>query len=167
MEGERSPVIEEVVGGEKEVSRQEETLTGSSSRDASSDKFGYCTEAQGKESETVDPHESSRSYDFGASTVTIGRISQLETLGYFAKGSTCEPGEEVVPEPADDEAIIFEEFFTAGLRMSPQPVLADILVKFHMRLHQLTLNSLTQLSKYFRAVMSFSGEPSSDGFAKR
>jgi hypothetical protein len=102
-----------------------------------------------------------------ASTVIIGRISQLETLGYFAKGSTCEPGEEVVPEPADDEAIIFEEFFTAGLRMSPQPVLTDILVKFHMRLHQLTLNSLTQLSKYFRAVMSFSGEPSSDGFAKR
>jgi hypothetical protein len=51
--------------------------------------------------------------------------------------------------------------------MPPQPVLADILVKFHVRLHQLTLNSLAQLSKYFRAVKSFSGEPSSDGFAKR
>jgi hypothetical protein len=30
-----------------------------------------------------------------------------------------------------------------------------------------TLNAFAQLSKYFWAVMSFSGEPSSDGFMKR
>jgi hypothetical protein len=35
-----------------------------------------------------------------------------------------------------------------------------------MQLHQLTLNAFAQLSKYFWAVMSFGGVPSSDGFVK-
>jgi hypothetical protein len=33
--------------------------------------------------------------------------------------------------------------------------------------HQLTLNTFAQLSKYFWAIMSFSGKPSGDGFVKR
>jgi hypothetical protein len=36
-----------------------------------------------------------------------------------------------------------------------------------VQLHQLTPNAIAQLSKYFWAVLSFGGEPSSDGFAKR
>jgi hypothetical protein len=88
-------------------------------------------------------------------------------LGYFAEGSAREPGEEVVLEPIGDGATIFEEFFTAGLQMPPQPVLADILVKFRVQLHQLTPNAFAQLSKYFWAVMNFDGEPSSSGFVKR
>jgi hypothetical protein len=45
--------------------------------------------------------------------------------------------------------------------------LTDILVKFRVQLHQLTLNAFTQLSMYFWTVMSFDGEPSSDEFVKR
>jgi hypothetical protein len=54
MQVERSPVVEEVVGGEMEVSQPEETTTGSSSGDASSDKSGDGTDAQGEDSEAVD-----------------------------------------------------------------------------------------------------------------
>jgi hypothetical protein len=97
----------------------------------------------------VDPHESSRSNDFGPSNVTVGHIRQLEALGYFVEGSTREPGEEVIPKPIVDEAIVFEEVFASGLRMSPYPALTDILVKFHVQLHQLTPNAFTQFSKYF------------------
>jgi hypothetical protein len=43
--------------------------------------------------------------------------------GYFADGIGHEPGEETIPDPDDDEAIMFEEFFTVGLRMPPYPVL--------------------------------------------
>jgi tRNA A37 threonylcarbamoyladenosine synthetase subunit TsaC/SUA5/YrdC len=32
--------------------------------------------------------------------------------------------------PRADEAIVFDDFFTAGLRMPPHPVLLDILHKF-------------------------------------
>jgi hypothetical protein len=48
----------------------------------------------------------------------------------------------------------------------PHLVLIMILLKYRVQLHQLTLNAIAQLSKYFWAVLSLSGEPSSDGFAK-
>jgi hypothetical protein len=44
--------------------------------------------------------------------------------------------------------------------------LTDILVKFCVRLHQLTPNAFAQFSKYFWVVMSFGGKPSGDDFAK-
>jgi hypothetical protein len=37
--------------------------------------------------------------------------------GYFTEGMGREPGEETVLEPHPDEAVVFEEFFTTGLRM--------------------------------------------------
>jgi hypothetical protein len=97
----------------------------------------------------------------------VDRIQRLELLGYFTKDSMREPGEETISEPADNEAVVFEDFFATGLRMPPHLALTKILVKFWLQLHQLTPNAFTQLSKYFWAVMSFSGEPSSDGFVKR
>jgi hypothetical protein len=63
----------------------------------------------------IDLWKSGRSYDFGASTITVGHIRQLEVLIYFAEGSAREPGEETTPEPANDEAVVFEEFFAAWL----------------------------------------------------
>jgi hypothetical protein len=87
-------------------------------------------------------------------------------LGYFAEVSGCEPGKEVIPEPGNDEAVVFKEFFAAGLRMLSHPVLTDILLKFEVQLHQLTVNAFAQFSNYLWAMMSFSRKPSSDGFAK-
>jgi hypothetical protein len=52
-----------------------------------------------------------------------------------------ESGEEVVLEPAGDEAVVFEEFFAAGLRMPLQSVIVDNLVNFRVQLHQLTPNT--------------------------
>jgi tRNA A37 threonylcarbamoyladenosine synthetase subunit TsaC/SUA5/YrdC len=37
---------------------------------------------------------------------------------------------ESMPAPRVDEAIVFDDFFTTGLRMPPHPVLLDILRKF-------------------------------------
>jgi hypothetical protein len=108
-----------------------------------------------------------RNYFFGPSTVTVSRIHGMIDHGYFAKGMDRVPAEEVVPEPQPDEAVVFEEFFSAGLRMPPHLVLADILLKFQAQLHQLTANAMVQLSKYILAVMSFGGVLLADGFAKR
>jgi hypothetical protein len=73
MEGEHSPILD-VVGNEAEVSRPEATVTTTSSGDIMSGRSGDGTDAQGEESGAVDPRESARSYDFGALTVTVGRI---------------------------------------------------------------------------------------------
>jgi hypothetical protein len=50
--------------------------------------------------------------------------------------------------------------------MPLHPALTDILVKFHVQLHQLTPNAFAQFSKYFWVVMRFGGKPSGDDFAK-
>jgi hypothetical protein len=62
--------------------------------------------------------------------VTVSHIWQLESIGYFAEGSVHESGEETVPEPNTDEAIIFKEFFVVGLWMPPHPAFTEILLKF-------------------------------------
>jgi hypothetical protein len=87
--------------------------------------------------------------------------------GYFVDGMGHEPREETMPEPHVDEAVLFEEFFTASLRMPPHPVLAAILLKYQIQIHQLTPNAIVQLSKYIWVVTSFGGAPFAEGFAKR
>jgi hypothetical protein len=109
----------------------------------------------------------SHSYNFGLLTVTISCIREMTEQHYFVEGGARAPGQQTVPEPEDDEVIIFKEFFFARLRMPPHLVLVDILLKFQVQLHQLTPNTMLQLLKYFWAVTSFRGVPSADGFAKR
>jgi hypothetical protein len=81
--------------------------------------------------------------------VTVNHIHRMSSLHYFNKGDALAFREEVVPEPANDEEVVFKEFFTTRLRMPSRPTLADILHKFWLQLHQLTPNAIAQLSKYF------------------
>jgi hypothetical protein len=55
--------------------------------------------------------------------------------GYFVDGKAHAPGAEIVPEPDSNEAIMYEDFFVAGLRMPPHPTLADILLMFQAQMH--------------------------------
>jgi hypothetical protein len=71
-----------------------------------------------------------------------------------------------VPKPNDDEIVVYEDFFVAGLHMPLHPVPPDILLHFQVQLHQLTPNAIAQLSKYFWVVGSFGGVPSGSLFVK-
>jgi hypothetical protein len=108
-----------------------------------------------------------RSYYFGPSMITVSHIREMIDHGYFVEGMGRVPTEETILVHVVDEAVIFEEFFTTGLRMPPHPVLSDILLKFQVQLHQLTPNANGQLSKCIWAVASFGGVPSTDSFTKR
>jgi hypothetical protein len=59
MEGEHSPVLEEVVGGEVEVPQPEVTTTDSSSREDTCNRARDDTSDQDEESGAMDPRESS------------------------------------------------------------------------------------------------------------
>jgi hypothetical protein len=96
----------------------------------------------GSHGEAGDVMDGSWSFLFGPLTFTVNWICGLIDSGYFAKGMGHEPGQETIPEPHLDEVVIFEEFFTAGLRMPPHPVLADILLKFQIQIHKLTPNAI-------------------------
>jgi hypothetical protein len=57
--------------------------------------------------------------------------------------------------------VVFKDFFTAGLRIPPHTVLVDILHKFEVQLHQLTLNAIIQFSKFIWVVTFYRGRPKS------
>jgi hypothetical protein len=146
MEGEGSPIIDIMGDASKEPLL--EASTASSSSGASS--LGAASDVAKAEADvSVDPCELMRSYDFGASSVTVSRMWQLESLGYFAEGLARQLGEEMVPEPNPNEVVVFKDFFSAGLWMSPHPALTEILLKFWVQLHQLTPNTVAQMLKYF------------------
>jgi hypothetical protein len=155
MAGEGSPVLDVVEAVEaddpteevrpKELSRSSssdgssnsghESFTTSLSRSSSSDGSSNSghesfTTSRVEESAAIDPDEASRSYIFDPSAVTVSCIHVMASLCYFAEGDAWAPWEEVISEPADDEAVVFEEFYATGLRMPPQPTLTDILFKF-------------------------------------
>jgi hypothetical protein len=71
----------------------------------------------------------------------------------------AKPGAEMVLEPNDDKAVVYEDFFVTGLRMPPHPALVDILLHFQAQLHQLMPNAIAQLLKYLWAIGSFRGVP--------
>jgi hypothetical protein len=106
------------------------------------------------------------SYDFGWSKVTRGRISDLgNSFRFFLKGFARPPGLESVPVPKENEPVVFEEFFTTGLRIPTHPVLLDILRKFHVQLHQLTPNTIVQIRKFIWVVTYWGHHPNAEVFA--
>jgi hypothetical protein len=82
---------------------------------------------------------------FGSSSITVGKIKEMEEKGYFMRDEARALGAETVLEPCDDEAVVYDDFFVAGLCMPPHPALGDILLHFQAQLHQLTANIITQL----------------------
>jgi hypothetical protein len=73
-------------------------------------------------------------------------------------------GEETTPKPGKDEVVIFKSFFKAGLRFPLNKMIADVLKKFGIYLHQLTPNAIVRLSVYIWALRSQGVEPFAEGF---
>jgi hypothetical protein len=71
------------------------------------------------------------SYYFGQSTVTKARVMALESFAcYFLQEITRPPDAKSVPDPRENEVVVFENFFAADLRIPPHLILLDILRKF-------------------------------------
>ena len=62
--------------------------------------------------------------------------------------------------------MVFRDFFTAGLRFPCDVALPSILDIFSMKMHQLTPNSIIELSKFFWIQRTFEGQISADIFAR-
>jgi hypothetical protein len=86
--------------------------------------------------------ENSQTYNFRASTITLGRIKEIVEKGYFADGEAQAPGSDAASEPDCDEAVVYDDFFVAGLCMPPHLALANMLLMFQAQLHQLTPNAI-------------------------
>jgi hypothetical protein len=95
--------------------------------------------------------------EFGKSTITEGDMSKLMKLGYFSEAKkelVRFGGEEITPKPEKDEVVVFKSFFKAGLRFPLNGMIADVLKKFGIYLHQLTPNAIVRLSFHIWALRS-------------
>jgi hypothetical protein len=118
------------------------------------------------ESESAVPSKPSH-LDFGKSTISEDDLPKMLNLGYFneAKKELVHfGGEETTPKPGKDEVVVFKSFFKASLRFPLNKMIADVLNKFGIYLHQLTPNAIVRLSVYIWALRSQGVEPFGEGF---
>jgi hypothetical protein len=104
--------------------------------------------------------------EFGVSRISSVRVQDMQQLGYFGSGVGRVPGAEEVPEP-EGELVVFEAFFTVGLRLPAHRFVSEVLRKFGVQVHQLTPNTVVALAKYVWATTSYGGQPSVEVFAKQ
>jgi hypothetical protein len=103
---------------------------------------------------TLSPSKPSH-IEFGKSTVKPDDLVLMKKLGYFGKDDDNLirfADEEVIPEPKDDEVVVFKSFFSAGLRFPLYEMIGEALKKFEIYLHQLTPNAIVRLNVYIWAL---------------
>jgi hypothetical protein len=87
--------------------------------------------------------------------VTTEDLIVMKKLGYFGEnedGLIRFAGEEVIPEPKDDEVVVFKSFFRTGLRFPLYDMIGEVLKRFEIYLHQLTPNAIVRISIYIWAL---------------
>jgi hypothetical protein len=103
--------------------------------------------------------------EFGVLRISSVRVQDMQQLGYFGNGVGRVSGAEEIPEP-EGEIVVFEAFFTAGLRLPAHRFVMEVLQRFEVQIHQLTPNVVVALVKYVWAMTSYGGQPSVEVFAK-
>jgi hypothetical protein len=76
--------------------------------------------------------------EFGRSTVKAEDLIVMKKLGYFGENDdelVRFAGEEIIPEPKEDEDVVFKSFFSAGLRFPLYEMIGEVLNKFEIYLH--------------------------------
>jgi hypothetical protein len=89
--------------------------------------------------------------EFGRSTVKAEDLVLMKKLGHFGENDDeliRFAGWETIPEPKEDEVVVFKSFFRAGLWFPLYEMIGEVLKKFEIYLHQLTLNAIVRLSVY-------------------
>ena len=113
-------------------------------------------------------HRSSRpkTYWIGQSKVDGKVLAGLVREGLISDVSKVRlPGKQEIPEPADDEAIVFVHYFRAGLRLPCDEMVIKVLKLFEVYLHQLTPNAIVRMGLFAWAARSEGVKASTRAFA--
>jgi hypothetical protein len=105
--------------------------------------------------------------EFGKSTVKADALVVMKKLCYFGENDNeliRFAGQEIIPEPKEDEVVVFKSFFGAGLRSPLYEMVGEVLKKFEIYLHQLTPNAIVRLSVYIWALRSQGKSANAEGF---
>jgi hypothetical protein len=93
-------------------------------------------------------------------------IREYEAAGFFPSGTGRAPLDEQIPVPEDGEVVVFRDFFTCGLRFPCDPILPAILDAFSVKIHQLSLTSFLEVSKFIWIMKTFRRNLSVYAFAR-
>jgi hypothetical protein len=93
----------------------------------------------------------------------------MRKLGYFGEAESKFvrfAGEEIIPEPKEDEVVVFKSFFRAGLRFPLNDMIGEVLKNFEIYLHQLTPNAIVRLSVFIWALRSQGMDAKAEAFCR-
>lgn len=103
---------------------------------------------------------------FRKSSVSASMIKFYVDKGYFPEGVARAPGDEQVLVPKHGEAIVFKDFFNAGLRFPCDKLLHSILDRYQAKLPHLTPNAFVAFSKFYWVQRTCGGHIDVDGFVR-
>jgi hypothetical protein len=127
------------------------------------DSDSYDVDSGGEDSEDR-PWRPSHSV-FGKSTIGQSHLENMRGR-YFRDISIvrADDGEKTVSTPGDNEVVIFQSFFKAGLRFPLSKFVVDVLKIYQVYLHQLTHEAIIRMGVFVWAVKSQGLEPNAKSF---
>jgi hypothetical protein len=173
-EGDKAEVIEtapisEVMRQSGLVVPEKPVVEGTLTAEAEQITVGEGSGNEDEDDYTILSPEKPSHLEFGRSTMTADDIVIMKKLGYFGEAESKLvrfASEEVIPEPKDDEVVVFKSFFRAGLRFPLYDVIVEVLKNFEIYLHQLTPNAIVRLSVYIWAPRSQGMSPNAEAFCR-
>jgi hypothetical protein len=102
----------------------------------------------------------------GRSLMTQADLDTLRLEGCFEPGVYHLPGRETTPKPRKNESVVFRDFFTVGLRLPVSKRFAEILASYNVQIHQLTPNSIPQVTKFLWACRTFARDNDMETFIR-
>lgn len=84
--------------------------------------------------------------EMGRSILKDEDLKAMKELGYFGYTvKVCLAGNEMTPKPKNNEVVVFRSFFQASLRLPMYRIIAKVLKRFEIYMHQLTPNAIVEL----------------------
>ncbi|TVU42006.1 hypothetical protein EJB05_08387, partial [Eragrostis curvula] len=107
-----------------------------------------------------------KTYRLNRSRVDEAELAMYVERGYFeAERARC-PGDEEILQPKPNEAVVFRDYFKAGLRLPALFILQRVLNAYGIQIHHLTPNAFMQLSKFIWAVRTFNAKVNYEAFLR-
>jgi hypothetical protein len=127
------------------------------------DSDSYDVESGGEDSEDR-PWRPSHAV-FGKSTIKQSHLDNMRGR-YFRDMSLvrADHGDKTAPTPEENEVVIFQSFFKAGLRFPLSSFLVEVLKIFQIFLHQITPEAVIRMGIFVWAVRSQGLEPNAKSF---
>jgi hypothetical protein len=126
------------------------------------DSDSYDAESEDEDSEDR-PWRPSHSI-FGKSTIKQSHLENMRGRYFRDMSIVRAGGVNNVPAPEENEVVIYQSFFKAGLRFPLSKFVVEVLKTYQIFLHQITLEAILRMGVFVWAVRSQGLEPSAKCF---